>query len=102
MKKNWIGINAVEENYTNHDVVSVTESIVSHVLYPFLIYAVTLIVPVISNTAKKQAFTVRKTKVEFTENVAIYYRLPVFCLRKLRRFLCVFASVNPSIRSIIR
>ena len=28
--------------------------------------------PAISNTAKKQAFTVRKTKVEFTENVAIY------------------------------
>jgi len=53
-------------------------------------------------TAKKQAFTVRKTKVEFTENVAIYYRLPVFCLRKIRRFLRVFASVNPSIRSIIR
>ena len=55
-----------------------------------------------ANTAKKQAFTVRKTKVEFTENVAIYYRLPVFCLRKIRRFLRVFASVNPSIRSIIR
>ena len=54
------------------------------------------------NTAKKQAFTVRKTKVEFTENVAIYYRLPVFCLRKIRRFLRVFASVNPSIRYIIR
>ena len=55
-----------------------------------------------TSTAKKQAFTVRKTKVEFTENVAIYYRLPVFCLRKIRRFLRVFASVNPSIRSIIR
>ena len=54
------------------------------------------------NTAKKQAFAVRKTKVEFTESVAIYYRLPVFCLRKIRRFLRVFASVNPSIRSIIR
>ena len=24
----------IEENYTNHDVVSVTESTVSHVLYP--------------------------------------------------------------------
>ena len=45
----------------------------------------------------------KKTSVhKFTENVAIYYRLPVFCLRKIRRFLRVFASVNPSIRSIIR
>ena len=53
-------------------------------------------------TAKKLAFTERKTKIEFTENAAFYKLLPMFCVRKIRRFLCVFASVNPSIRSILR
>ena len=53
-------------------------------------------------TAKKLAFTVRKTKIEFTENVAFFKRLLMFCVRKIQRFLYVLASVNPSIRSIIR
>ena len=42
---------AIEENYTNHDVVSVTESTVSHVLYPLFNLCSNLIVPVISNLA---------------------------------------------------
>ena len=58
--------------------------------------------PALRPRQKKVAFTVRKTKIEFTENAAFYKRLSMFYERKIRHFLCVFALVNPSIRSIVR
>ena len=53
-------------------------------------------------TAKKASVHRTETKIEFTENATFYKLLPMFCVRKIQRFPCVFASVNPSIRSIIR
>ena len=84
-RKLAIGICPMIYSDISHNVVKTVFSKMPTLLLP----SFSTIAETIANTAKKLAFTVRKTKVEFTEKVAIYV-YPYFAYGKCN-VVCEFS-----------